>query len=261
MDLDHALTTAREAAHRAGERLLAYYTSEYDIRHKSSGNPVTTADIEANQVLHDTLLGAFPEAGWLSEESTDGPERLEQEWVWIVDPLDGTMEFIRGIDEFAVSVALVQGTAPVVAVAYNPATRCMTHCRRGFGTFANGRPVRVSGRAELKGATLVASRSETRRGLFAEFEGILKVKPTGSIAHKLAEFAGGGGDLTVSLAPKNEWDVCAGVLLAEEAGARVTDLDGRPFSFNQADTLRNGVIAANPSLYPEVYRLVAGRRR
>ncbi|MDE0027953.1 MAG: 3'(2'),5'-bisphosphate nucleotidase CysQ [Deltaproteobacteria bacterium] len=261
MDLDRALTTAREAAHLAGEKLLSYYASDYDIHHKSGGNPVTTADIEANEVLHEALLGAFPESGWLSEESADSPERLEKEWVWIVDPLDGTMEFIRGIDEFAVSVALVQGTAPVVAVAYNPATDCMTHCRRGFGTFANGQPVRVSGRAKLEGATMVASRSETRRGLFAEFDGILKIKPTGSIAHKLAEFAGGRGDLIISLRPKNEWDVCAGVLLAEEAGAKVTDLDGRPFAFNQADTLRNGVIAANPSLYPEVYRLVAGRRR
>ena len=65
----------------------------------------------------------------------------------------------------------------------------------------------------------------------------------------------------MSLAPKNEWDVCAGVLLAEEAGARVTDLDGRPFVFNQPDPLRNGVIAANPSLYAELFRFVAGRRR
>ena len=261
MDLDHALTTAREAARRAGEKLLSYYTREYDIRHKSGGNPVTTADIEANQVLHETLLGTFPETGWLSEESIDNPERLQKEWVWIVDPLDGTLEFIRGIDEFAVSVALVQGATPVVAVTCNPATGCMTHCRRGSGTFRNGLPARVSDRPQLKGATALASRSETRRGLFAGFEGIVETTPTGSIAHKLAEFAGGRADLTVSLAPKNEWDVCAGVLLAEEAGARVTDLDGRPFSFNQADTLRNGVIAANPSLYPELFRLVAERRR
>ena len=261
MDLEHALTTAREAAHRAGERLLSYYTSDYDIRHKSGGNPVTTADIEANRVLHETLLGTFPGTGWLSEESTDSAERLTNEWVWIVDPLDGTMEFIRGIDEFAVSVALVRGTIPMVAVAYNPATGCMTYCRRGSGTFADGQPVRVSDRAELEGATVVASRSEARRGLFSEFEGILKIRPTGSIAHKLAEFAGGRADLTVSLAPKNEWDVCAGVLLAEEAGAKVTDLDGKPFSFNQADTLRNGVVAANPTLYPELFRLVAEHRR
>lgn len=261
MDLEDALTTAREAVHQAGEKLLSYYTSQYTIQHKSGGNPVTTADIAANHVLQETLLGAFPESGWLSEESSDDGERLQREWVWIVDPLDGTVEFIRGIDEFAVSVALVQGSTPVVAVTYNPATGCMTHCRRGSGTFRNGRPVRVSDRAELDGATVVASRSETRRGLFDSFEDTLEIKPTGSIAHKLAEVAGGRADLTVSLAPKNEWDVCAGVLLAEEAGAKVTDLDGRPFVFNQPDTLRNGVIAANPSLYPELFRLMTERRR
>ena len=261
MNLQDALTTARAAAHQAGAKVLSYYTSQYSIQHKSAGNPVTTADIEANTVLQETLLGAFPESGWLSEESADDGERLRKEWVWIVDPLDGTREFIAGIDEFAVSVALVQGDAPVLAVTYNPAVGCMSHCRRGFGTFSNGQPVRVTDRAQLNGASVVASRSETRRGLFAGFEDILKITPTGSIAHKLAEVAGGRADLTVSLAPKNEWDVCAGVLLAEEAGAKVTDLDGRPFAFNQSDTLRNGVIAANPSLYPELFRLVAERRR
>ena len=261
MDLEDALTTAREAVHQAGEKLLSYYTSQYTIQHKSGGNPVTTADIEANTILREALLGAFPESGWLSEESLDDGKRLQREWVWIVDPLDGTVEFIRGIDEFAVAVALVRGVTPMVAVTYNPATGCLTHCRRGSGTFRNGEPVRVSERPRLEGATALASRSETRRGLFARFEGILGINPTGSIAHKLAEFAGGQADLTVSLAPKNEWDVCAGVLLAEEAGARVTDLDGKPFSFNQADTLRNGVVAANPSLYPDLFRLVAERER
>ena len=261
MDLRDALTTAREAAHRAGEKLLSYYTSRYAIEHKSAGHPVTTADIEANAVLQEILLGAFPESGWLSEESADDGKRLDKEWVWIVDPLDGTREFIEGVDEFAVSVALVRGAEPGLAVTYNPAAGRFTHGSRGGGTFQNGRPVRVTDRARLNGASVVASRSETRRGLFAGFEDILRITPTGSIAHKLAEVAGGRADLTVSLAPKNEWDVCAGVLLAEEAGARVTDLDGRPFAFNQPDTLRNGVIAANPSLYPELFRLVAEHRR
>lgn len=261
MDLQHALETARDAARQAGEKLLSYYTSQYTIRHKSAGNPVTTADIEANHILRDALLGAFPDAGWLSEESSDNPERLEKEWVWIVDPLDGTREFIEGIDEFAVSVALVQRTAPVVAVTYNPPAASMTYCRRGSGVFSNGDPVRATDRPRLNGASAVASRSETRRGLFDGLEGTLEIRPTGSIAHKLAVVAGGLADLTVSLAPKNEWDVCAGALLAEEAGARVTDLDGRPFEFNQADTLRNGVIAANPALYGELFGLVAARRR
>lgn len=261
MDLQNALTTAREAAREAGDRLLSYYTSNFTIHHKSAGNPVTTADLEANTILHDALIGAFPQAGWLSEESLDDGERLQREWVWIIDPLDGTMEFIRGIDEFAVSVALVHDTTPVVAVTYNPATGSMTHCRRGCGTFQNERPVTVSDRSQLQGATALASRSESKRGTWAMFEEILEVTPTGSIAHKLAEFAAGHADLTVSLAPKNEWDVCAGVLLAEEAGAKVTDLNGKPFYFNQPNTLRNGVIAANPSLYPELFRLVAKRHQ
>ena len=152
MNLQDALAAAQEAAHRAGAAVLSYYTSRYAVHHKSGGNPVTTADLEANAVLREALLGAFPESGWLSEESPDDGERLGKEWVWIVDPLDGTREFIQGIDEFALSVALVHGAAPVLAVTYNPAAGRMTHCIRGSGAFLNGRPVRVTDRSQLRGA-------------------------------------------------------------------------------------------------------------
>lgn len=259
INLDNALKVAKDAAHAAGEVLLSYYTSRYEVYEKARDNPVTTADLEANEVLHEALTSAFPQAGWLSEESVDDAQRMQKEWLWVVDPLDGTKEFIDGIDEFAVSIGLVHAHRPVLAVTFNPAANIRVHCIEGSGTFANDVPVAVTQRDTLTGATVLSSRSETKRGLFEPFKDTLDVRPTGSVAHKLAQVASGQGDITFSLAPKNEWDICAGVLLAQEAGARVTDLSGDPFLFNQAKTLRNGVIAASKRLYPDLLALIRAK--
>src|SRR5207247_9374401 len=105
--MQQALAAAQEAAHRAGEVVLSYYSSDYEVQSKGVDNPVTTADLAANHVLRETLLGAFPEAGWLSEESADNAARLPPDYVWIIDPIDGTKEFIQGLDEFLVVVGFV----------------------------------------------------------------------------------------------------------------------------------------------------------
>ena len=105
--IQQALAAAKEAVHRAGEVILSYYSSHYEVQSKGEDNPVTTADLAANHVLRETLLGAFPEAGWLSEESADNAARLQHDYVWIIDPIDGTKEFIQGIDEFVIVVAFV----------------------------------------------------------------------------------------------------------------------------------------------------------
>jgi len=259
LDLNYALKVAQDAAYAAGQVLLSYYSSRYEVYEKVKDNPVTTADLKANELLHKTLLGAFPDAGWLSEESADNPDRMKKEWLWVVDPLDGTKEFIEGVDEFAVSIGLVHEHRPVLAVTYNPPANIRVHCIKGSGTFANDAPVNVTRRKTLAGATVLSSRSETKRGLFDPFKDILDVRPTGSVAHKLAQMASGQGDITFSLVPKNEWDICAGVLLAEEAGATVTDLGGNPFLFNQENTLRNGVVAASDLLYADLFELIRSK--
>src|SRR6266705_7198996 len=105
--MQQALAAAKEAVHRAGEVILSYYSSHYEIQSKGVDNPVTTADLAANCVLRETLLGAFPEAGWLSEESADDAVRLQRDYVWIIDPIDGTREFIQGLDEFVIVIAFV----------------------------------------------------------------------------------------------------------------------------------------------------------
>lgn len=257
--LDRALDVAMEAARQAGQVILSYYSSSYDVREKSADNPVTTADLAADCVLRETIRNAFPEAGWLSEESVDNPERLQRDMVWVVDPIDGTKEFIQGVDEFVVVVALVIERQVALAVTYNPVAQELMHACRGQGAFCNDCPIQVTSTSRLQDAVVLASRSEIGRGEFERFEDMLTVRPVGSVAYKLAQVAQGKGDMTFSLVPKNEWDICAGTLLVTEAGGRVTDRQGQPFLFNQPDTLRTGVIATNGLLHDQVLQLIQER--
>jgi myo-inositol-1(or 4)-monophosphatase len=256
---NQALQVATEAARHAGRVILSYYDSHYDVRDKGKDNPVTTADLAANRILRESLLQAFPEAGWLSEESADNSERLQRDIVWVIDPIDGTKEFIQGIDEFVVVLALVIKHQVELAVTYNPARQELVHACRGQGAFCNDRPIHVSTTSRLQDAVVLASRSEIGRGEFERFKDVLTVQPMGSVAYKLAQVAQGKGDMTFSLVPKNEWDICAGTLLVTEAGGWVTDPHGRPFAFNQPNTLRAGIIATNGLLHEQVLQLTQAR--
>jgi myo-inositol-1(or 4)-monophosphatase len=256
-------TVAMDAARRAGSLILEFYEGDYDVRDKQQDrddggtvtgakqlrdadyDPVTSADRAADDSLRRDLLQAFPEIGWLSEETVDDAVRLEHEQVWIVDPIDGTKEFLSGIPEFVVSVALVADGVPVVGVIYNPSRDELYSAVQGGGTFLNGKRVFCTDTTRLEEATVIVSRSEDARGEIDPLRQHLKeIRPIGSVAYKLAVVAAGGADLNVSVQPKNEWDVCAGDLLVREAGGHMVDLNGAVRRYNQADPLIGGGLAA-----------------
>jgi myo-inositol-1(or 4)-monophosphatase len=241
-----------EITKAAGAAIMQYYKSSYTVKDKSPDNPVTDADYAADTLLHQRLTLRLPEAGWLSEETVDQPDRLQKEKVWIVDPLDGTKEFIMGNPEFAVSVALVENGQPILGVIYNPASAELFYGVRGSGIFLNGSRVQVTKRNQLEGAQVDASRSECKRGEFEPFEDMLQIRIMGGTAYKLARVAGGLCDASWSRGPKNEWDICAGVLLITEAGGRCVDLNNAPFIFNRPKTLVNGFIADNGRLHNRI---------
>jgi myo-inositol-1(or 4)-monophosphatase len=247
---------AVEAAREAGAAILRHYRGAVEAREKGRDSPVTAADLEADAIIRRRIAAAFPEDGWLSEETADSSERLGKPRVWIVDPLDGTKEFIQHIPEFCVCIALVAEQRPVVAVEYNPAADRLYVAIRGEGTTVNGTRARVSQTARLAEAAVLASRSEDKRGEWDAFKPRCRVALTGSVAFKLAELASGRGDATFTLTPKNEWDICAGTLLVEEAGGRVTDLDGAPLVFNQPSPLRPGMVASNGRLHGAVLTMI-----
>lgn len=244
----------------AGNKIKGFYRGKFEVEEKSPDNPVTQADKEADEYLKSALMALVPEAGWLSEETVDNPERLEKKYVWIVDPLDGTKEFVMGIPEFSVSVALVEDGIPVVGAIYNPVTDEMVSAVKGEGLKLNGEPATASKRTELAGSIIDASRSERKRGEFEPFEEMFEIITMGSIAWKLARTGYAQADATWSRGPKHEWDICAGVLLVQEGGGHVVDLDGAGFVFNKSWPKVNGIIATGENLLEDVLKLLEPHR-
>ena len=235
------LTEAVAAVRKAGERIQAA-RGDGGVDRKADDSPVTRADREADAILRFALLAAH-DAAWLSEETADSPERLGARRIWIVDPLDGTKEFIAGVPEYAVAVALVENGEPVLGVVHNPVTGETFWAERGGGAFRNGEPIHVA-----EGNVVLASRSETRGGEFTGFSG-WDVRPVGSIQWKLALVAAGQGAVTWSRGPKHEWDVCAGALMVQEAGGIAKELAGTPLRYNQARPKVRGILAGAPAAY------------
>src|SRR6266481_2878355 len=201
------IRTALEASRAA----FAQFTpgaieTEYKVGH----DPVTEADRALDAVLRQELLRDGE--GWLSEESVDDPVRLQRSRVWVVDPLDGTREFVKGIPEFCVSIGFVEDGRPVAGGIYNPATDETFLGSIDSGVTYDGKPSQPSQRTNLEGALVLASRSEVKRGEWKPFENAtFKIRPMGSVAYKLALVSAGLADATFTLTPKNEWDIAAGV--------------------------------------------------
>lgn len=256
MDYQSLILDVEKITAGAGDKIKAFYRSSFEVEEKSPDNPVTDADKAADDFLKDALTTLLPEAGWLSEETVDNEDRLSKELVWIVDPLDGTKEFVMGIPEFSVSVALVKNGQPVIGAIYNPITDEMVSAYAGGGVRLNGQPCSASQREELTGSKIDASRSERKRGEFEPFEESLDILTMGSIAWKLARSAIGVADATWSRGPKHEWDICAGVLLTIEGGGHCVDLDGNAFKFNKSWPKVNGIIATGTHLLDEVLALL-----
>jgi myo-inositol-1(or 4)-monophosphatase len=269
------LELALDAAWAAGAAVMAWFRTGAEVRHKGPDQPVTDADLEADAVLADRLLGGRPDYGWLSEETVDGADRLGRDRVWVVDPLDGTRSFIQGYREFAVSVALVESGEAILGVVYNPASRDLYWAERGRGAYhaagctggvsagsGGGRPAGVRLRIQEpdseRARSLLASRSEIARGDFAALLPRWELRPLGSTAYKLAGVASGAGRAYLSRGPKSEWDVAAGALLVTEAGGAATDLRGEALRYNRADPSVRGVLAAPGSLHGELLKMTEG---
>jgi len=257
VDLQRELDLARDAAFSAGEILERYFRDRgFEIDQKGRDNPVTTADFDADSEIKRMLRAPFPDYGWLSEETADNPDRLSCRRVWIVDPLDGTKEFIKGIPEFVVAIALAEEGRAILGVTYNPIKREMFWCTRAGGCFMDSQPVGVTRTPTLENATVLASRSETSRGEWKAYEGKLRVNPIGSVAYKLALVAAGRADATFTRTAKSEWDIASGAALIVEAGGRITDIDGSEMRFNKPSVKLKGFVASNALLHAEIERLV-----
>jgi myo-inositol-1(or 4)-monophosphatase len=253
-DIVERIKNALEAARAS---ISSFVPGAITVEFKVGDDPITEADRTANRVLREALQREGE--GWLSEETFDDATRLDHQRVWIVDPLDGTREFVAGVTEWCISVCYVENEKAIAGGICNPATGEVFLGALDQGVTLNGEPVCVSKCCRLAGAVVLASRSEVQRGEWDRFrQASFVTRPTGSVAYKLARIAAGLGDATWTLTPKNEWDIAAGVALIESAGGLARNLDNSVIRFNQKCTRLPGIVACGPHLIEEVHRFIRG---
>jgi myo-inositol-1(or 4)-monophosphatase len=246
--------TLAAIAHAAAMHARNRASGPLDVAEKADRSPVTAVDREVDALLKRELGRLVPGSGWLSEETPDDPARLARELVWIVDPIDGTKQLVRGIPEVAISIGLVSDGHVVAAAVVNPMTG-------EIGTWVEGTPPVFEGLetrpapALLDEAEAIVSRSESEAGELAGLAGLVgSTRPVGSVAYKLLRVAAGADALTYSMRPKSEWDICGGTGLVAAAGRVYLRLDGAPLRFNGVDTRIPCGAVAGPRTLAEALR-------
>ena len=239
--IDQVIAIAREA----GRAIMAVYAADdFGISTKEDDSPLTRADTAAHRVIVSGLCELVPEFPVLSEESTEIPWNERREWTtyWLVDPLDGTKEFIKRNGEFTVNIALIHDGVPVLGVVYAPDLDKLYWGMQGHSAYCNDMPIRAAAAGNPDTLKVVGSRSHQRTGKLNDYLGNLgkpyELIPMGS-SLKICLVAAGEVDLYPRLGPTCEWDTAAahGVCLA--AGADITDFDGHSLRYNQSESLIN----------------------
>jgi myo-inositol-1(or 4)-monophosphatase len=255
---DAQLRATVEAVSDAADHALTLWAGgETTVRRweKTPGELVCEADLEVNTLLRERLTAIDPEAGWLSEETADTVDRLALPRVWVVDPIDGTRDYLRGRPGWAVSVALVEEGSVRLAVLAAPARNELWIARAGEGATRNGRCLVASSRTTLPGARVPADQ------LPRVDRDLVTVQKPNSIALRMAMVAADEADLVATIRWGNEWDIAAAALIAWEAGARVTDALGAPLAFNRPRPTAFGILCCAPGIHTAAVDRLEGRTR
>lgn len=247
---EQELIVVKEAMKKASQAILEVYAKEdFGVQIKGDDSPVTLADKAANEIIIQTLESVFPEYAYLSEESAENPERFYKPYVWVIDPLDGTKEFIKRNGDFSINIALVTDQRPVLGVVYMPLLKVFYYAIQGEGAFREYEgqvtPIQVSDRTE--NLHMLRSRSRVGNKLMSiyEDERVATLQKLGS-AYKGCRIAEGSADMYYSFGFTMEWDTCAIDLIVKEAGGIFRQLTGEDFTYNRQDNLnREGFMALN----------------
>lgn len=246
----------------AGAIARKFYRGSYRRWDKGKGQPVTECDLAIDKFLSDRLTGARPKYGWLSEETEDDPARLRTEFVFVVDPIDGTVAFLKNRPHFTICAAVVRDGRPLAAAVYNPITgECFTAIH-GDGAKLNGKPIHVSARQELEGCRMLGPKTTFEHPSWNIAPQIpwppMHVETRNSVAYRLTLVACGSFDATVALSAKHDWDLAASDLIVQEAGGLVTTHTGAKMRYNGADPVQPSVVAAGPELHARILERVRG---
>jgi myo-inositol-1(or 4)-monophosphatase len=250
-DLKLLEDTVREAGHIARK----FYGGDYKQWSKEGGSPVTEADLAVNKYLLDHLIAARPTYGWLSEENPDDPARLSRREVFVIDPIDGTVAFLKNRPHFTICAAIVVEGRPCCGVVYNPISEELYSARQGAGAHRNGMAIHVGDRAGLEDCAMLGDRTQLTSAPFPP----MHVQNRNSVAYRVVLVADGSADASVSLTAKRDWDLAAADVILTEAGGCLTDTKGAALIYNRPVTRQSSLVAANPKLHTEILDLLNGR--
>jgi len=246
VDLQAFLEEISALATKAGERILEVYNTDFDVDTKGDDSPLTQADLAANAVITETLNTIAPQYPILSEESVQAPFEERRQWstYWLVDPLDGTREFVKRNGEFTVNIALIEDGRPVLGVVYVPVTGVCYSGASGLGAFKvdeTGVKSTIQVKRQACGTlTVVGSRSHSNEATeaFVGRLGDVEIISIGS-SLKICMVAEGRADVYPRFGPTSEWDTAAAHCVVEQAGGRLTDLDMKTLRYNSKESLLN----------------------
>ncbi len=254
-DFDILADTIAAIAAEAGAFAFAKWRTDFKQWEKAPGNPVCEVDLEVNILVRQRLEALLPEAGWLSEETVDNQDRLACARLWVVDPIDGTRDYVRGRPGWAVSIALIENGQPVIGVLDAPARGEVWRAEAGKGATLNGAPVHAGNRADFPGSRVP---TDTLPRIDSD---LVAVDKPNSIALRIAMVAADQADLVATLRWGNEWDVAAAVLIAAEAGATVSDALGQKLKFNTPSAQAFGVLATTPGIHAAAVERLSERAK
>ncbi len=243
LDQSAVVAAVQEAADMAHRQWRDGASPATKVWEKSKNNPVSEIDLAVDAFLKDRLGAILPDAAWLSEETVDDPVRLDANRVWLVDPIDGTRDYIRGRSGWCVSVALVENGLPVFAMMAAPAQAKTWIAHAGQGVTCNGDRLLASTRQDFSGARVPTD------DLPKVDRDLVMVEKPNSIAMRMTMVACDRADLVATLRWGYEWDIAAAHLVAQEAGARVTNALGQPILYNKAEPKDFGLICSAPDIH------------
>ncbi|PPD46162.1 MAG: 3'(2'),5'-bisphosphate nucleotidase CysQ [Methylocystis sp.] len=248
------LSRLEAVTREAGDIALSYFRpgqrTAAAVSYKNGGSPVTEADFAVDRFLFEAMRDLAPEAGWLSEETTDTDSRLARASIVVVDPIDGTHAFTRGDERWSVSIALIEDGRPTAGVIHAPARGETFTGALGLGAFLNGEPLAQRAREAVTGALVVAPRAlHERISKLPQNLGLAPRIP--SLALRLVDIAAGRYDLVISSPNARDWDIAAADVILAEAGVSLVEVEGGPLVYNRASSKRGMLVAAPRTLIDE----------
>ncbi len=242
------VTLLERVVREAGTIARDIFERPHKTWNKKDGSPVTEADLAVNRFLIEHLRTARPDYAWLSEESEDDPARLTAKRVFVVDPIDGTLAFVKRRPHFTICAAVVEDGLPIAGAVYNPVTDESYAAAKGEGARLNGATIHVSARGELEGSRMLASKSTLQNPRWAPWPA-MHVEVPNSIAYRVALVASGAFDAAITMAAVHDWDIAAADIIVREAGGLISSLEGKAPQYNRSDVVQPSVLAAGPALH------------